>query len=417
MAVAISLSLYFSLALFYLYVLIFFSFSCFFSAYMTKSIVSNTHTEFLPGTTKHRIMKDEEAQRLLGNSSNNDAKDLPTDSKTTTKKKGYSSVVRLPMAFGTFAFLLLGVVFFADRGKIHNTIVNNDTNMNVIKPEEDKCYYNPDFKPGICETKGSDHDVLQFTNHQKIIPGKIYYGLDFTDDSIARHYGITYSPHYFPKAGSPCEWGDGKSVGRCIRNGKPPDDDVRCPSKKKHIVEAWQRCAILCNDAKYCLTFTVKLHALFGHYDFNCYFHGKYVCEKNDDNQSVGIDHYVPQLDHEGVWSGICRTISGRTSDYACSKTPIPKKGACRNCDNSQPCCDDGGGFDFSCPGCRNGVCAKCANFNSQPCCRTGGNIGQFDYSCPGCSKGVCVKCANGKLCCRGGAFDFSCPGCSNGRI
>ena len=364
-----NLSLSFSLASSYLYTLILFSFSFFFPALIHDEIDSfkHTHTEFLPGTTRHRsIMKDEEEQPLLGNT----ATDITTDSKTITKKKKGSSGVRVCTAVGTFAVVLLGgVVLFTDRGKIHNAIVNNDTNMNmninmnVIKDnKQDTCYEdpynpNPDFKKaiqGICETTeiGSVH-VLPYLNHQKIIPGKIYYGLDFTDDSMAQHYGITYSPHYFPKTGSGvhCEWGDGKSVGRCIRNGKPPDDDVRCPSKKKHIVEAWQRCAILCNDAKYCLTFTVKLHALFGHYDFNCYFHGKYVCEKNDDNQSVGIDHYVPQLDHEGVWSGICRTISGRTSDYACSKTPIP----CGNCANSQPCCRDGGAFDFSCPGCGNG--------------------------------------------------------------
>ena len=150
MAVAISLSLYFSLALFYLYVLIFFSFSCFFSAYMTKSIVSNTHTEFLPGTTKHRIMKDEEAQRLLGNSSNNDAKDLPTDSKTTTKKKGYSSVVRLPMAFGTFAFLLLGVVLFAGRGgKINTNIVHN-----IIRSGKEELICKPCHNRSVCCTEG-----------------------------------------------------------------------------------------------------------------------------------------------------------------------------------------------------------------------------------------------------------------------
>ena len=88
-------------------------------------------------------MKNEEAQRLLGNGSNTAAKDLPTtDSKTTTTKKGY---MRLSVAFGTCAVLLLGVVFCADRGgggggsgKINTNIVHNtirssgkDTNCEI----------------------------------------------------------------------------------------------------------------------------------------------------------------------------------------------------------------------------------------------------------------------------------------------
>ena len=342
-----NLSLSFSLASSYLYTLILFSFSFFFPALIHDEIDSfkHTHTEFLPGTTRHRsIMKDEEEQPLLGNT----ATDITTDSKTITKKKKGSSGVRVCTAVGTFAVVLLGgVVLFTDRGKIHNAIVNNDTNMNmninmnVIKDnKQDTCYEdpynpNPDFKKaiqGICETTeiGSVH-VLPYLNHQKIIPGKIYYGLDFTD---ASHYHTTYTPHEFPKMGSnvnPCQWGDGKSVGRCIRNGKAHGADVHCPSTQRKIVAAWQRCAELCNDQAECHTFTVKTHALFGHYDFNCYFHEWYEC-KHENNQAVGIDHYVrhedirdAKYDDLGVWSGICRTISGRTSDYACSKTPIHK--------------------------------------------------------------------------------------------
>ena len=91
---------------------------------------------------------------------NANKKDLPTtDSKTTTTKKGYS-VVRLSVAFGTCAVLLLGVVFCADRGggdKINTNVVHNtirssgkekleycvDDIFNPVrtcyKGEEDKC--------------------------------------------------------------------------------------------------------------------------------------------------------------------------------------------------------------------------------------------------------------------------------------
>ena len=284
-------------------------------------------------------MKNEEAQRLLGD-------DLPTDSKTTTTTKGYSSGVRLSVAFGTCAFLLLGVVFFADRGgggKINTNIVHN-----TIRSSGKDTSYLPSYcqqtgdhqhhiTSGICDTSGIYDQVLPFLDHQKVIPGKIYYGLDFTDSS---HLLPTYTHHYPPHAGkpflgySPCDWGDGKSVGRCMWGMAKVDDgstDVLCPSPQRQIVHAWQECAELCNDAPACHTFTVRTQKMgFDHRDFHCYFHKSYEC-KHEKNKAVGIDHYVhhedirdAKYDDLGVWSGICRTISGRTSDYACSKTPHP---------------------------------------------------------------------------------------------
>ena len=294
-------------------------------------------------------MKDEEAQRLLGNGSNNfaAANDITNDSKKTTKKKGYS-VVRLSMAFGTFAFLLLGVVFFADRGgKINNNIVKN-----IIRSGKEKLHYcvqgvmkeciegecpddYPDIKRGICETTGSYNDVLPYLDHRKIIPGKIYYGLDFTDDIYA---GYTYTPHnasnpdpkyvdyidYLPS----CEWGNGKIVGSCVKNR---DGRLkRCPSPARQIVQAWQRCAERCNDQPECHTFTVRTQSYRHgghHHPFHCYFHKSYECKSNH----AGIDNYkihrniqYSKDDDLGVWGGICRTRSGRTKDYACTNTPHP---------------------------------------------------------------------------------------------
>ena len=123
-----------------------------------------------------------------------------------------------------------------------------------------------------------------------------------------------------------CEWGDGRSVGRCIRHEDlPKHDDVHCPSTQRQIVNARQQCVELCNDQPDCHTFSVKTQALLGHRDFPCYFHKSYECK------SAGIDNYVhhddirdTRYDNLGVWSGICRTRSGRTDDYACSTTPHP---------------------------------------------------------------------------------------------
>ena len=356
-------------------------------------------------------MKNEETQRLLGNGSNA-AKGIPTDSKTTKRKKGYS-VVRLSTALGTFALSLLGVYFFAGRGgKINNNVVNNNIRSSsgkeivhycidvgykwerakkkypaCIKGEcpdnypdnkrgvcvkkveycneaakgrlcikdrkralEDTTTMCPVIKSGICETTGTQNDVLPYLNHQEVIPGKIYYGLEFKDN----HYqGITSVPHDPPKVGiqDRCLWGFGKSVGRCIRHGNVVDpDDYRCPSTQRKIVAAWQECAKLCNDQPDCHTFTVKTQAQFGHRDYHCYFHKSYECKSNH----AGIDNYAKhdvKDDDLGVWGGICRTRSGRTNDYACTNTPHP----CGMCSNKQLCCRNGGAFDFSCPNCGNG--------------------------------------------------------------
>ena len=77
-------------------------------------------------------MKDNEAHPLLGNGSNTAVTDITTESKTTTKTKGDSSGVRLAVALGTCAFVVLGgVVFCADRGggggggNINTNLVHN----------------------------------------------------------------------------------------------------------------------------------------------------------------------------------------------------------------------------------------------------------------------------------------------------
>ena len=184
----------------------------------------------------------------------------------------------------------------------------------------------------MCDTSGIYDHVLPYLNHKEVIPGKIYYGLKFTD---WRYEGETYTPHnpqnLFHKNQS-CKWGGGESVGRCMRQGVglPNAGDFPCPSTQRKIVNAWQQCAEMCNDEPSCHTFTVTTQALFHHRDFHCYFHKSYEC-KHEKNKAVGIDHYVhhedirdAKYDDLGVWSGICRTISGRTSDYACSKTPHP---------------------------------------------------------------------------------------------
>ena len=79
-------------------------------------------------------------------------------------------------------------------------------NVNVIKDDmpihcppypPGQCGYDdPQFKPGMCDTSGIYEHVLPFMNHQQIIPGKIYYGLDFTDRSYS---GVIYHRHKPPK--------------------------------------------------------------------------------------------------------------------------------------------------------------------------------------------------------------------------
>ena len=233
-------------------------------------------------------------------------KDLPTtDSKTTATKKGYS-VVRLSVAFGTCAVVLLGVVVFCvDRGGggdtintniVHNTsrssgkekleycaLVNEDKGKARIchkgdEGEEDKCPgYPTDMQRGMCDTSGTYDHVLPFLNHQEVIPGRIYYGLDLKDDAY-KHNEMTYTPHNPPMSGrldfsDMCKWGAGKSVGRCIRDGyKPKSADVFCPSTQRLIVDGWQRCAELCNDQQDCLTFTVSTRRVLNHLDFHCFF-------------------------------------------------------------------------------------------------------------------------------------------------
>ena len=168
--------------------------------------------------------------------------------------------------------------------------------------------YPTDMERGICETTGTPNDVLPYLNHKEIIPGQIYYGLDFNDHSFE---GRTYTPH-----NGSCRWGKGSIVGQCKRNGN-------CPSTQKKIVQAWQECAKLCNDAPKCHTFTVRTQAYWNTRYFYCYFHKSYECKSNH----AGIDNYAAHNvkdDNLGVWSGICRTRSGRSNDYACTNTPIP---------------------------------------------------------------------------------------------
>ena len=205
------------------------------------------------------------------------------------------------------------------------------------KPE--KCPgYPTDMQRGMCDTSGIYDHVLPFLNHQEVIPGRIYYGLDFKDDPY-KDNGMTYTPHdppmSGPQEGIECFWGGGKSVGRCIRDGyKPKHADVFCPSTQRHIVDGWQRCAEMCNDQPDCHTFTVSTNRVLNHLDFKCHFYKSYECQSNP----AGIKNYVKREDIRedkydtlGVWSGICRTRSGRTSDYACTKTPIPPLSGCAN--------------------------------------------------------------------------------------
>ena len=221
----------------------------------------------------------------------------------------------------------------------------------------------PFIKSGICDTSGNYNDVLPYLNHKEVIPGKIYYGLEFKDDL---YKGKTYNSHRLPRAKyhDPCAWGDGKAVGRCILHGpnhQPQPEDYHCPSTLKQITDAWQQCAILCNDEPECHTFTVKTQALLGHRDYHCYFHKAYACKPGH----AGIDKYVKQGDvrddefeNLGVWSGICRTHSGGTSHYACTNTPIPTSKPptppveCRLCGDKKNHCCDSYGWNFHCPGC-----------------------------------------------------------------
>ena len=306
-----------------------------------------------------------------------------TDSKTTTTKKGY---IRLSVAFGTCAVLLFGVVFCADRsgGKINTNIVHNTIRSsgkekleycNVNEADHVRtCYkgeecpgYPTDIKRGMCDTSGIYDHVLPFLNHLEVIPGRIYYGLEFTDLYGDSYSGLTYFPHDPPMVGqwayTPCTWGNGKSVGRCIRYGdKPKDDDVHCPSIQRHIVHAWQECAELCNDQPECHTFTVKTQALLGHRDFQCYFHKGYECRSNN-HQYAGIDNCVhhedireDKYDDLGVWSGICRSRYD-SKNYACTNTPhaTPTPVDCKLCsDQKNYCChSNGSGWNFDCLGCK----------------------------------------------------------------
>ena len=197
----------------------------------------------------------------------------------------------------------------------------------------------------MCETTGTYNNVLPYLDHRKVIPGKIYYGLDFDDRSYPGHTINSHLVYPDKEKDSPlktdrtCLVGKGQNVGICHLVGDRGYNF--CPSTQRHIVHAWQRCAELCNEEPYCSTFTVhttltltftggKADTSNDHLKYRCFLHLGYECKK-ENRKSAGIDNYENQedvrmakYDDLGVWSGICRTKSGRTNDYACTNTPHP---------------------------------------------------------------------------------------------
>ena len=212
---------------------------------------------------------------------------------------------------------------------------------------EGKCPgYPTNIKRGICETTGTP---LPYLSHQEVMPGKIYYGLDFNDHSYEGH---TYTPHQPPDHNGSCYWGHGKKVGECKRNGVING----CPSTQRKIVQAWQECAKLCNDEPECHTFTVRTQAYLNTRSFNCYFHKSYECQSAPSsgiaNYEVHGDIQHAKYDDLGVWGGICRIIHAttKTNGYACSEIPIPCAG---DYGSNDPCCKQGGTSvepQFQCP-------------------------------------------------------------------
>ena len=183
----------------------------------------------------------------------------------------------------------------------------------------------------MCETTGTYNNVLPYLDHRKVIPGKIYYGLDFDDRSYPGHTINSHLVYPDKEKDSPlktdrtCLVGKGQNVGICHLVGDRGYNF--CPSTQRHIVHAWQRCAELCNDQPECHTFTVSTNRVFNHFDFICYFHKSYECKSNHagiDNYKIHTNILYAKDDDLGVWGGICRTRSGRTKDYACTNTPHP---------------------------------------------------------------------------------------------
>jgi len=205
-------------------------------------------------------MKDDEAHPLLGNDRTTKCAAVPDSTTalttTTTTKKGDRGV-RLAVALGTCAFVVLGVVFCADRGGGGGRGGNINTNL--------------------------VHNTIRSSG-----PGLV------PSDSDKKRYGVNACGDYMDSNGHDVSLDEALSKG--------------------------------------------------GKYSPRGY--GSF--QKKDGFRLV----------HEGyLWGGSC----GGTckSDWREEKTcefgfPAYTPN-CRNCADSQPCCSDGVGFDFNCPGCANG--------------------------------------------------------------
>ena len=137
----------------------------------------------------------------------------------------------------------------------------------------------------LCQTTGNYNDVVEFHDQRRVIPGKIYHGLDFRKKHSWK--GV---------------------VGSCMDNSR---SGSTCTKPLTHITEAWQKCATHCNDRKSCKTFSVHvLHSGDVHNQnyYKCYLHDDYDCSDDVDHPMLSdIENTCAGQNDCHVWSGVCR--------------------------------------------------------------------------------------------------------------
>ena len=291
----------------------------------------------------------EEEQALIGSTNLSTSSSVdPNQNPTKKKKKGYGFAAFLLALLLSAALITGQYIAGSDSGINSNSNSNSNNLMDgsaslTMSTNEGSSQQ----ERGLCLEDGDYTDVVPYKHHKKVLPGAIYNGLDFTDDSFRG--SIEYQD-----CGKSYYYGDGRPVGDCMRHEDSANNHT-CPQPQTHIVEGWKLCAKYCNDDPDCYTFTVHARADLGRRDYACYFHKSYSCQSGG---AGGIANYVAPScagkDNCGVWSGICRTASGsRPENYACTDTPppIPKPGelcisknfkSCRACGDGSCCCKGG---------------------------------------------------------------------------
>jgi len=193
----------------------------------------------------------EEEQPLIGSANLSTSSSVdPNQNQTKKKKKGYGFAAFLLALLLSAAFITVQYIAGSDSGINRNSNSNNlmDGSASLTLSTNEG---SSQQERGFCLEDGNYTDVVPYKHHKKVLPGAIYNGLDFTDDSFKG--SIKYKDCFKSWESQTCEdFGDGKPLGYCPQHG-----DYACLRPQTHIVEGWKLCAKYCNDDPDCYTFTL----------------------------------------------------------------------------------------------------------------------------------------------------------------